>query len=374
MFSGCKSLEFLNLTNFDTSSLEYFSNLFKGCSNLKVLDISGLNFDRKNIENFNSIFSGLSSLEYIIIKDTEFNNNTENDLLSAIINNGYINICRNDDSDFLENDNFTYVCCYYSIVERRCKETSNYIKVYFGEKSYYQNGFKTKSINSRKGIIFVKYLNHFYKEDQELNIEANEEITIYLSTDIVSLNNFFDVENDPNVNYMQKIEFSGLDASLITDMSSMFKGLNSLILLDLGNFNMEKVSLANNMFSEFENLKYINLYGAKNTGNYITGSILNNMNNLTICQKDNIITNQNANYNCCYFDIVEKKCKENYIAVYYGKDVEYKNGFQNQGRNNIDFVFEPYKNLKLELNQKFIIKEGYPLLIFISPSATSLSN
>ena len=103
---------------------------------------------------------------------------------------------------------------------------------------------------------------------------------------------------------MQKIECSGLDTSLITDMSSMFKGLNSLILLDLGNLNMKNVSSADNMFSEIENLKYIDLYDAKNTGNYITGSILNTMDRLTICQKDNIITNQKANYDCCYFDIV----------------------------------------------------------------------
>ena len=304
MFSGCKSLEFLNLTSFNTSSLEFFSNLFRGCSNLKVLDISGLNFDKKNLESFTSIFSGLSSLEYINIKNTIFNNNTENDLLSAIINNEYINICRNDNADVLENDNFIYVCCDYSIEERRCKGTSNYIKVYFGDNSNYQNGFKN---NFREGITFIKYLNHFYKEDQQLNIKENGEIIIYLSNDIVSLKNFFNIENDSKVINMQKIECSGLDTSLITDMSSMFKGLNSLILLDLGNFNMENVSSADNMFNGIENLKYINLYDAKNTGNYVAGSILNTINGLTICQKDNIITNQKANYDCCYFDIVKKK-------------------------------------------------------------------
>ena len=157
-------------------------------------------------------------------------------------------------------------------------------------------------------------------------------------------------------------------------MSSMFKGLNSLILLDLVNLNMEKVSSAENMFSELPNLLYVNFYGAKNTGNYITESVLNNMDSLTICQKDNIITNQNANYNCCYFDIDNKKCKENYIKVYNGIDVEYKNGFQNEGRKDILFVFDLKKNLKLELNKEFTVEKENPLLIFLSPSATSLSN
>ena len=368
MFSGCKSLEFLNLSSFNFSSLEYFSNLFEGCSNLKVLDVSGLNFDKNNST---SIFSGLSSLEYINIQNTQFNNDTENDLLTSIINNDYINICRDDDANVLENDNFIYVCCDYSIAERKCEGTSNYIKVYFGGNSSYEDGFKNKF---REGITFVKYLNHFYKEDQKLNIKENEEIIIYLSTDLESLTNFFNVDNDPNVINIQKIECSSLDTSSITDMSSMFKGLDSLILLDLGNFNMEKVSKADNMFNEFGNLKYVNLYEAKNTSNYIAESVLNNMDSLTICQKDNIITNQNAHYDCCYFDIIEKTCKENFIKVYYGKDVEYKDGFQNEGRIDIDFLFDPSNNLKLQLNQAFIVKEGNPLLIFLSQSAKSLSN
>ena len=245
-------------------------------------------------------------MEYINIKNTIFNKITENDLLSAIIKCDIINICRNETADVLENDNFIYVCCDYSIGERRCQGTSNFIKVYFGNNSNYQNGFKN---NFREGITFIKYLNHFYKEDKKLNIKANGEIIIYLSNYIVSLKNFFNIENDSNVINMQKIECSGLDTSLITDMSSMFKGLNSLILLDLGNFNMENVGSADNMFSEVKNLKYINLYDPKNTGNSITGSILNTMDRLTICQKDNIITNQKANYDCCYFDIVEKGVK-----------------------------------------------------------------
>ena len=101
MFGGCKSLEFLNLTSFNTSSLEYFSNIFTACDNLKVLDISGLNFDNNNTANFTSIFTGLSSLEYINIQNTKFNNITQNDLLFAIINNDYINICRDNVSNVL---------------------------------------------------------------------------------------------------------------------------------------------------------------------------------------------------------------------------------------------------------------------------------
>ena len=155
-------------------------------------------------------------------------------------------------------------------------------------------------------------------------------------------------------------------------MSSMFKGLDSLIVLDLGNINMEAVKSANDMFSQFKSLKYVNLYNAKNTGNYISLSVLNEMETLTICQKDNIITNAKAKYDCCYFDIEIEKCKDKYIKVFYGKDVKYEKGFQNKGRNDIDFVFTPYNNLKPKLNQEFIIKEGDLLLIFLLPLSQNL--
>ena len=43
MFEGCKSLIYLNISNFNTSLVENMQNMFRECKNLLYLDLS--NFD-----------------------------------------------------------------------------------------------------------------------------------------------------------------------------------------------------------------------------------------------------------------------------------------------------------------------------------------
>ncbi len=45
MFDSCKSLEYLDLSNFDTSNAEYMQGMFVRCSKLKEI---------KGINNFNT--------------------------------------------------------------------------------------------------------------------------------------------------------------------------------------------------------------------------------------------------------------------------------------------------------------------------------
>ena len=60
MFSGCSSLISLNLSDFDTSSVNDMKDMFYGCSSLISLDLS--NFDTSNVKNMNNMFYGCSSL------------------------------------------------------------------------------------------------------------------------------------------------------------------------------------------------------------------------------------------------------------------------------------------------------------------------
>ena len=43
----------------------------------------------------------------------------------------------------------------------------------------------------------------------------------------------------------------------------MFYGCSSLIILDISNFNFEKVEYANELFNGIPNLKYLNLLNVK---------------------------------------------------------------------------------------------------------------
>ena len=61
LFSGCSSLQKLDLNNFIINSETSIENIFSGCDNLKYLDISGFNINSYDILN------GLNKLEFINI-------------------------------------------------------------------------------------------------------------------------------------------------------------------------------------------------------------------------------------------------------------------------------------------------------------------
>ena len=60
MFRGCSSLAYLDLSGLDTSSAGRMESMFDGCSSLTSLDLSGL--DTSRVENMESMFRGCSSL------------------------------------------------------------------------------------------------------------------------------------------------------------------------------------------------------------------------------------------------------------------------------------------------------------------------
>ena len=60
MFSGCRSLEGLDVSGFDTSAAKSLSSMFSGCTKLAALDVS--NFDTSAATSLSSMFSGCESL------------------------------------------------------------------------------------------------------------------------------------------------------------------------------------------------------------------------------------------------------------------------------------------------------------------------
>lgn len=115
----------------------------------------------------------------------------------------------------------------------------------------------------------------------------------------------------------------------------MFYGCTQLQLIDLYSIKMNKIITAQNMFKNLDNLKYINLIHVKDSYLNITESILNRKDNLTICQNDNIIRNENATYQCCYYNTEYQECEStHYMILFYGNDTIYESGFASGTNNN----------------------------------------
>ena len=87
MFQECNELEYLDLSNFDTSNVIDMGNMFFGCHKLK--EIKGINnFNTNKVTNMNGMFQDCNELEYLILY--KFNNSNapinNKELLNKIIN------------------------------------------------------------------------------------------------------------------------------------------------------------------------------------------------------------------------------------------------------------------------------------------------
>ena len=168
------------------------------------------------------------------------------------------------------------------------------------------------------------------------------------------------------------MDLSNFDTSKVTNVDKMFYFCYFLKALDLSHFNSQNIVSSIEMFDNIDDFKYINLYYAKDDNNIISKSYLNEIDNLTVCQREKIITNENINNSCCKYNIETDICElTNYITVYYGKnDTEYNSGFANDYRNNI--VYITYESSIFSANEGFIIKSGSKIEIYFSFPLTTL--
>ena len=453
MFDGCGNLNSLILSNFETSLVTNMNSIFKGCSSLKILDLS--HFDTSKVSNMDNMFSGCKILQYLDISTFNFQNITGiSNLFDETDKLSYINIYDIKDNEaktFLnvlmdgweEWENLTVCqrekmitkgvinneCCYFNVTSEKC-ESSNYITIYFGENTDYDNGFafNEKGEELRKDIDFIINRNHEkkIKGNEKLAIRKGTKIEIYFSYNITSLENYFSSSIDPNMkriisvdlthfnfssitsmskmfygcnslktmllygvdtskvadmssmfegcNSLEILDLSNIDTSSVTDMSSIFSGCESLKVLDISHFNMEKINNADTMFFNAKNITYINLYDTKNAKEYISKSELKEISNLTVCQKDKIIINENMVENCCYYNLDNNECEStNYITVYFGEKAEYDEGFlYDEYRDGIKFIINGIYNIKQDAKDSLIILGDSKIEIYFSDALKSL--
>ena len=437
MKSKCSSLELIDLSAFNTSSVQNMNSLFEKCSSLKYLDISHFNLgnlkDKNSIKN---ILRNCDNLKYINV----YNVQDPNELLlnyklpDKLLSNKPI-VCQKEDYKIISQDGIETKCCYYNMTSDECIDT-NFITLYFGEDvEYTKFGDDCKSgtfdyvINNDHNIKLSYNKNNGYPR---LKVRKGRKLEIYFPSDkpLESLEEYFSPSCDPNMKYLVSVDLSNLDTSKLTNMKSafadcellesvdlynfkgssiinmnslfmncpllksiefshleptpvaymnnmfsgctsldtikfssseatslinleemfkgcssvksidlssfivtsatqmshIFSGCSSLKYLDISNFNMETVTNADSMFEKDESLKYINLFRAKDYNDYISKSELNNLDNLTVCQTEKILTKDDVIDKCCKYNIIFDTCEEtNYIELYYGEDVFYEN-------------------------------------------------
>ncbi|EIB7707722.1 BspA family leucine-rich repeat surface protein [Listeria monocytogenes] len=221
MFYGCNALKELDASNFDTSSVTDMNSMFISCSALEKLDVS--NFDTSSVTDMNSMFRTCSALERVDVSN--FDTSSVTDM------NRMFDECKS--LEILDVSNF---------------DTSSVIDMGY---MFYENeklkkldvsNFDTSSVTDMSSMFF--------------QCTGLEELDV----------SNFDTNSVTNMTYMfykcaglEELDLSNFDTSSVTDMSFMFFQSTGLKKLDLSNFDTSSVTNMSYMFATCTALKSLYL-------------------------------------------------------------------------------------------------------------------
>ena len=245
MFLNCSSLEYLDLSNFNTSNVTNMEDIFNGCYKLKK--INGIN--KFNIVFMNKMFNECTSLEYLDLSNFYTSNviNME-DMFNGCYKLKEINGLNKFITGRVLYMNKMFQDCNALIyLDLSNFNTSNVINM-----EYMFN--RCKNLKEIKGINrFITYkVTNLKSMFQDCN-----------SLESLDLSNFI-ISNFTNMEFMLcgciKLKIEGLNklnSSIKTNMKEIFQSDNELINLNSSNvdsFKLPKSKNSNNLKNKLENM------------------------------------------------------------------------------------------------------------------------
>ncbi|ELY8693622.1 BspA family leucine-rich repeat surface protein [Listeria monocytogenes] len=211
MFYSCSALEELDLSQFDTSSVTNMFYMFYDNEKLEKLDVG--NFDTSSVTNMYAMFANCTSLEELDVSN--FDTNSATDMYRM----------------------------FDSCVKLKKLDVSN---------------FDTSSVTD------MAYMFRNCSTLEKLDVSN------FNTSSVTSMRAMF-----AGCNSLEELDVSNFDTSSVTNMSSMFLTCTSLEELNLSNFDTSLVDLMGYMFKDCANLKtlYLNNFtDAASTIDMFTGT------------------------------------------------------------------------------------------------------
>ena len=262
MFFGLASMKELDLTSFDTRNVTDMSYMFSYCVNLQKVDVSS--FDISNVTHMERMFGDCVSLTTIVCP----NDWSTTEALST----GMFYNCTNlvgdkgttfdrevDDATYARPDGGTDAPGYFT--ERINKVYTEFVEATGTLTYYYDDKMDTRPGVTEAYIIGATRFLDYYDKVRKVVIDPSMK-----KSHMTTMQDFFDGGFDAesftllylkNVTSIEGLE--NLNTSIVTNMNSMFSGLESLTELDLSSFDTRNVTNTAYMFAFSTGLKYVDL-------------------------------------------------------------------------------------------------------------------
>ena len=222
MFWNCASLTSLDVSNFDTSNVEYMSGLF-GCYNresiLTSLDVSG--FDTRKVKEMYAMFQNCSQLTSLDV--SHFNTSNVIDMNWMFYN------CNSLTSLNVSSFNTSKVTAMKSMFSDCSNLTSLDV-----------SNFNTSKVTDMEGVF------------SGCSSLTTIDVGSFNTSNVTDMSWLFSYCSS-----LTNIDVSNFNTSKVTDMEGMFCGCSSLTTLDVGSFNTSNVTNMSIMFESCSKLKSI---------------------------------------------------------------------------------------------------------------------
>ncbi|EGF3617273.1 BspA family leucine-rich repeat surface protein [Listeria monocytogenes] len=235
MFSSCRALEELDVSNFDTSSVTNMSYMFYDNRNLEVLDVS--NLDTSSVTNMYAMFENCTSLEELDV--SHFDTSSVTSMYRVF--NGCEKLKKLDVSNFDTSSATAMVQMFRNCSALEKLDVSN---------------FNTSLVTDMRAMFAGC---------------TSLEVLDVSNFDTSSVTNMAAMFSDNEK--LEKLDLSTFDTSSVTNMGTMFKNCTALKSLFLDNFT--HAASSTDMFTGTTSLSYLfvshnvsNFNGLENTNWY----------------------------------------------------------------------------------------------------------
>ncbi|BDR59232.1 BspA family leucine-rich repeat surface protein [Xylocopilactobacillus apicola] len=223
MFSYCSGLQSLDVTNFVTTNVIYLQAMFYGCSILPNLDVT--RFNTSNVINMSSMFGGCKALRSINV--TGFDTSKVTDM--GIMFSNCQSLTSIDVSSF-DTSNVTNMTGMFAW----CKKIIN-LEI---------TNFDTSKVTDMSMLFY----------DMESMVDLKFDVNKFKTTNVRNMKSMFE-----RCTVLKSLDVSKFDTTKVTNMENMFSGCAELTRIDVKDFKTEQVANFGGIFKNCSKLTSLDL-------------------------------------------------------------------------------------------------------------------